>query len=385
MAKMNTILNENKIRTVTRKKISTINTISLIFLITGVFLLIASIMLVSSIFAFLSLGLLLWGSILLYVRAQEYAPKTLLHASLVPSLDIISQLLEEVGFEGVPIYLPPTYFDNSETIKIHMLKKEEEKPSRKIILENTENSPSNSTSSSILLTPLGIELMKLFESNLNKNLDQLQLDFLFQALPKLLIQDLELAKEVKINIEDNQVKVSITQSVFQNMHSQDFPHSPVISRIGCPLCSAIACAMTKTTQKPLFIKKIQQSEDTKIINVTFETLDKIRPEVVFAKDKNKNLIIEPVTILPKVRQPLMPFLSIIFLIGLGSILLIPVAWTTYIDVTLWNKSILQALLESRTGEALSLGIGMSLIHYLVISFSFLLSGTLIYFRRKKII
>ena len=248
-----------------------------------------------------------------------------------------------------------------------------------------DNTPSISTSKSLLLTPLGIELMEIFESNLNKNLTQVHLDFLYQALPKTIVQDLELAEEVIIDTKDNQIKVRITGSVFKNLHNPDFSHSPFISLIGCPLCSAIACAITKTAQKPLFIKKIQQSEDAKMINVSYEILDKTRTEVVLGAGMNKNLNQEPTTAMPKVRQSLIPFLTVVFLISLGSILLIPVAWTMYLDMTIWNKSLLQTLLESRTGQSLSLGIGMTLIHYLLISFSFLFSGLLIYFRRKKII
>ena len=62
------------------------------------------------------------------------------------------------------------------------------------------------------------------------------------------------------------------------------------------------------------------------------------------------------------------------LIALGSIILVWVACLTWYDITIWGKDVAIIFFGSRTGEVISLGIGMQLIHYLLIGIALQLSG-----------
>lgn len=64
----------------------------------------------------------------------------------------------------------------------------------------------------------------------------------------------------------------------------------------------------------------------------------------------------------------------LFLIAFGSITLVWVGHLTWHDITVWNKDIALIFFGSRTGENISLGIGMKVIHYLLIGLSLLLLG-----------
>jgi len=62
------------------------------------------------------------------------------------------------------------------------------------------------------------------------------------------------------------------------------------------------------------------------------------------------------------------------LIALGSIILVWVACLTWYDITIWGKDTALIFFGSRTGEVISLGIGMQVIHYLLIGVALQLLG-----------
>jgi len=79
----------------------------------------------------------------------------------------------------------------------------------------------------------------------------------------------------------------------------------------------------------------------------------------------------------------MPNLIILSLFTLAAVIL---AWAGQIilnDISFWNKDISTILFGSRNGEAISLGIGMILIHYLLIGVSLLGAG-MVFFLRNRI-
>jgi len=80
---------------------------------------------------------------------------------------------------------------------------------------------------------------------------------------------------------------------------------------------------------------------------------------------------------------LLPNVAGLFLAASGSIILVWVGWLTWYDMTSWGKDILLIFFGSRTGEAISLGIGMKVIHYFLISLTLLLSGLLPFLKRRS--
>jgi len=80
---------------------------------------------------------------------------------------------------------------------------------------------------------------------------------------------------------------------------------------------------------------------------------------------------------------LLPDVAGLFLAASGSIILAWVGWLTWYDMTSWGKNIALVFFESRTDEAISLGIGMKVIHYFLISLALLLSGLLTFLRRRS--
>ncbi len=72
----------------------------------------------------------------------------------------------------------------------------------------------------------------------------------------------------------------------------------------------------------------------------------------------------------------------LFLAALGSIILVWIGWLACYDMTMWGKDIAFIFFGSRTGEAISLGIGMRLMYYFLLGLVLLLFGLLTFLRRR---
>ena len=73
----------------------------------------------------------------------------------------------------------------------------------------------------------------------------------------------------------------------------------------------------------------------------------------------------------------------LFLSAFGSAILGWVSWLTWHDVTVWGKDLSLIFFGSRTGEPISLGIGMKVIYYSLIGLALLISGLGIFLRRRS--
>ena len=76
-------------------------------------------------------------------------------------------------------------------------------------------------------------------------------------------------------------------------------------------------------------------------------------------------------------------LATLFLMALGLVTLAWVGNLVWQDITVWGKDTALIFFGSRAGEAISLGIGMTVIHYLIMGLALILSsvGLLIIKRR----
>ena len=385
---MQTLQMRNKQRnpkTTTKHKPNLIKATTWAFLGIGSVALFTSIVYVSSILALIGLGLMFWGALLLYLQTEEYTKKALLDATVIPSLAILNQIIYELNYKGKAIYLPPKYLKDPEANKIYISKQKDGKLPKPELTLKHENQLFFQNPQGILLTPPGAQLSRLFEKQLETNFTKTDLNYITQNMPKLLIEDLEIAENIEIETENNKIKITITNSIFKEAHKENNKLAHIYPYIGCPLSSAIACALTKATGKPITIENIQPSEDGKIIEATYRVLGKIEtkpflPEITL-QEPTEELLTESIQL--QIRKRFLPNLASLLLTAIGSILLTEVAWVTFYDMTMWGKDIAVIFLGSRTGEAISLGIGIRIIHYFLIGLASFLSGMLTYLRRRS--
>jgi hypothetical protein len=342
-------------------------------LLLGMISLVASIDYNSSVLAFIGLGLVFWGAVLLYIRPEEYTKKVLLEAVLSPSLTTLNQMIRELGYRGDATYLPPKYFANPETTKIWISKNKDTSLPTPEQIQKYENQPVARTPQGMLLAPSGIQLSKLLEKSLGTSFIKTDLKNLQQNLPKLFVEDLEIAENLEIQAEDDMTKsttihAKITKPFYADTFKEAENSSQLAGSIGDPICSAIACALTKATGKPIVMETFQPSEDGKIIEATYRVLETEADEVI------------------KLHNSRLSKVAGSFLIALGSTILVWVGWLTWYDITAKSKDLILIFFGSRTGEIISLGIDMRLIYYFLIGLALLFSGliTLVRRRRRKV-
>ena len=81
---------------------------------------------------------------------------------------------------------------------------------------------------------------------------------------------------------------------------------------------------------------------------------------------------------------LRPHIVVLSLVASAALILAWIGLLTWNDMSMWSKDIGSIFFGSRTGEAISLGIGITVIHYFLIGIS-LLAGGLVLFLRNSIL
>jgi hypothetical protein len=248
----------------------------------------------SSILAFIGLGLVFWGAVLLYIKPEEYTRKTLLKAALSPSLRALNQIILDLGYEGYATYLPPKYFARArdpEATRMCVSKHKYASLPTPEQIQPYEDQPLARTPQGLLLTPPGFELSKLLEKSLGKSFIKTDLESLQQNLPKIFVEDLEIAENLELQAENDTsdtkkgniapltpvknttVHARITKPIIRNTLEECEETSQITLSILFPLCSAIAIAITKATGKPVRITDTKSSEDGNVIEASFEVVE----------------------------------------------------------------------------------------------------------------
>jgi hypothetical protein len=135
----------------------------------------------------------------------------------------------------------------------------EELAKSKFLLENPNG---------ICVAPPGLGLLALFEKELRKDVVKLQLGELCESLPPLIVESFQLVKEMEMKAEDNQVYVKMLDSAYKNLYTAE-ENLKSVHFLGCPLVSAIACAIAKATGRMVTIQKDNISLDGQTIEVWY--------------------------------------------------------------------------------------------------------------------
>ena len=92
-------------------------------------------------------------------------------------------------------------------------------------------------------------------------------------LPKILVEDLELAEKAEIQIQSNKVTLEITGSILDEICRQTDSLPKTHKQVGCLLSSAIACALAKSTGKPVIIQNETRNIETKTNRIEYQILE----------------------------------------------------------------------------------------------------------------
>lgn len=242
----------------------------------GAVSLVISIIYASSILAFIGLGLVFWGIVVTYIKTEEFVKKSIMNSTISSQQLAISQVLKQIEFKGKPVYLPPKYFTNPETSKAYIAREKDfQLPSFELI-QKEENHLLTTDSLGVLLVPSGAGLAKLFEKTLETNFTMVDLEYLEQKLPKLIVDSLEIAQTFKMKVESKKIDVKITNSIYSDLYPKDDPGANSYLSITFPLSSAIACSLTKAIGQPIRIERLEISRGGRDLTVEYAILEETR-------------------------------------------------------------------------------------------------------------
>lgn len=280
MKTLENLQKENEIlkRDLLKSKRTPTGKIGFILLAIGALTLTGSVVNTSTVLAFIGLGLTFWGALFLFARPVKFVKSTLLDSTAISSYTTIDRMIRDLNYKGKPIYIPPypkeaylpEYLKGLKEMIVFIPAEDivamptiEEMAKKQFILENPKG---------ICIAPPGYGLVSLFERELKTEFTQINLDELYDALPTIIVNNLELAKEFEINPEEKLIHAKIINSVYNDLYANEQSIKSVHS-IGCPLTSAIACALAKTTGKLVAIVRDAISPDSKTIEVWYQTLE----------------------------------------------------------------------------------------------------------------
>ena len=270
--KINQIQNDIRVSKM-RGKLNLANLAGWITLTLGCVSLTGAIIYNHQILAFIGLGLTFWGIILTYIRSEEYVKESFMDAVCLSSLEALNQLMDKLGYTDKAIYLPPKYLKEPENSKAFIPKskfstlpkpEQTQREDIDLFIENPEG---------LLITPPGNELNKLFEKTLETSFTRVDFQFLQLNLPKIFIDELEIAQDLEINMENNKICVKIENSPYVRLVKEIRKLSKVYESLGCPLSSAISCALAKATGKLVKIEKQEINEAARTMMIEYGLLE----------------------------------------------------------------------------------------------------------------
>ena len=230
-----------------------------------------SIMNSSTILALIGLGLSFWGILFLYAKPVQYLKADLIDSTAIASLTSIDRLLTALNYEGRGIYLPPRYLKDFKSGTLFISSKKdiqipqaEQLSKDSFFLKNPEG---------MCLLPSGLGLTNLYETELGTDFTRVDLAYLQRNLPKLLVEGLEIVEDFEMNIKGNIIYVKIEGSSYGDFCSKINELSHACETLGCPLCSSIACALARSTRKPILIQKTNPSPDGKTLKIYYRILE----------------------------------------------------------------------------------------------------------------
>jgi len=266
---------ENEILKLELKKFKNIPSvkIGLAFTIPGVLALVFSIFKNSNILAFIGLGLTFWGALFFFIKPVQYVQSSLLDSTAKATYKTIDRIVKDLKIKGKSYYIPPypkevylpEYLKGLKDPVVFItagaggMPSIEELAKSKFILENPNG---------ICVAPPGLGLLEQCERELKKDLAKLKLTDLREALPPLIVESLGLAKEMEMNIKDNHVYIKIFDSIYKNLYVAE-ENLKSVHFLGCPLISAIACALAKVSGKTVTIQGIKVSTDRQTTEVWY--------------------------------------------------------------------------------------------------------------------
>jgi len=248
--------------------------LSILFLISGITLLIFSIYSESQILALIGLGLSFWAALFLLIKPVKLVGGNLLYSAAVATYLTTDRIIKSLKNKGKIYYIPPypkdVYLPDylkalKEVVVFVSVENDGEMPP---IEEIAKGKFTSKNPEGVFLAPPGSGLLTQIEEEFYVDFTEMDLNELCTLMPRFILQDLNLAKEMEMEPNENQVHLRIIDSLYKNLYNAQ-TNLKSVNLLGCPIVSTVACALAKTSGKIIAIQKQQVSPDDLTIEVWY--------------------------------------------------------------------------------------------------------------------
>jgi hypothetical protein len=221
----------------------------------------------STILAFIGLGISFWGALLLFIRPQHYVRTDLMDSTALSSLKTIDRVMLSLGYVEKGVYIPAS---NPEKAILFI----PAEPFSRIPKANEiEDQTFIRNPKGLAMVPPGLSLANLIEHELGAPLKKYNLRELGERLPKVLIENLEIAQDFEMHVEGDGVRFKFVDSIYSFFCNQLRSTTKVSCSMGCPICSAMACILAIATDKPVSFEEDKYSPDGKTLESSYRILE----------------------------------------------------------------------------------------------------------------
>jgi len=239
----------------------------------GAAVLVGSMVFSSSVWAIVGLPLIFWGIFFFFLKPTSLVKADLLDIASYSLLENVRRLVSEFGLKGKGVYLPPRYLKDLSGGLVFISAKDEVyvptldevgEAEDRIFLKNPKG---------VFLVPSGVALANLFERELGTSFAKVDVEYLMRNLPKVFVEALEIAEDFEFSVEGDRVHVRIEGSVYKDLCEEVRKLSGVCGSFGCPLCSSIACALSRASGRAVVIDWAEFQRDGKVMDIYYRLLE----------------------------------------------------------------------------------------------------------------
>lgn len=247
--------------------------ISAIFLAVGILLLVYSILFGMQVEAFIGLGLTFWGALFALARSGKYVESSLLDGTAKSAYSTIERMINDLKFNGQGYYLSPypqdatlpEYLRNLKEPVVFISESFDGKPS---VDELASGKFLSEKSRGVFIASPGSGIMMQMEKRLQLDFSKVEMTELIELLPKCLTEQFNLAKSANLAQSENGVNFKATGILYESLYRTPTPLKSV-TMLGCPVVSAVACALAKNSGKTVVIKEQVLTANNCSVQVVF--------------------------------------------------------------------------------------------------------------------
>ena len=241
------------------------------FLAIGVLLLVYSLLFEMQIAAFIGLGLTFWGAVFALTRSGRYVESGLLDSSAKSTYSTIDRMISDLKYSGQGYYIPaypqdvflPEYLKNLREPVVFISESFDGKPP---VEELAAGKFISAHTRGVFVTSPGSGIVSLVEKQLQLDLSKINIGELSEIFPKCLTENLNLAKTAEITLTPNGASFKATGILYESLYNPESkPKS--LGLLGCPVVSAVASALAKTSGKTVVIKEQVTSASNSVVAV----------------------------------------------------------------------------------------------------------------------